>query len=305
MTLGALSRVELQQRLAGAGLLLPCGPFVVRLRTRSVEIVEGLQRLYRDFPLMPEGGFVDFEVEVRPPGLARRFLRPQVGFYCDGRAPFKPLPRHQAFPMLEWGLNWVISTHAHDHLVLHAAVLERDGRALLLSADPGSGKSTLCAGLVHAGWRLLSDELALLELSSGRVRPVARPISLKNESIEVVRGLGDEVELSAVCADTTKGAVAHMRPPADSVARRAEMALPAWLVFPRFTRGGQLSVEPVGKAHAFMEMVRHAFNYGFLGASAFGALADLIERSETFRAGYGSLTQILPEIDRLTAADRS
>jgi hypothetical protein len=42
-------------------------------------------------------------------------------------------------------------------------VLERGGRALLLPAPSGSGKSTLCAGLAFNGWRLLSDELALLD----------------------------------------------------------------------------------------------------------------------------------------------
>ena len=79
----------------------------------------------------------------------RRHLRPQAILRCDGRVPFKPLPMAQAMPMLEWGLNWVISSHAHDCLVLHAAVVERDGQALVLAADPGSGKSTLCAALVH------------------------------------------------------------------------------------------------------------------------------------------------------------
>ncbi|HRO37921.1 HprK-related kinase A [Thauera sp.] len=303
MNLGELAPRNLRRQLREQGVLLPCGPFVVRIRTCSEGIADGLHRLYRDFPLIPEGDFVDFEVEVRAPGLLRSVVRPQVGFYCEGRAPFKPLPRHQAFPMLEWGLNWVISTHAHDHLVLHAAVLERGGRALLLSADPGSGKSTLCAGLVHSGWRLLSDELALVELATGRVRPVARPISLKNESIEVVRALGGDVELGTVCPDTTKGAVAHMRPPVDSVVRRHEPALPAWLVFPRFVRGGQLDLQSVGKAQAFMEMVRHAFNYGFLGGSAFDALAGLLDRTTIMRASYGDLGQIVPAIDRLTAAD--
>jgi hypothetical protein len=203
--------------------------------------------------------------------------------------------------MLEWGLNWVISSHAHDHLVVHGAVLERDGRALILAADPGSGKSTLCAALVHAGWRLLSDELALVDLGSGRVRPVARPISLKNASIDVVRALGSGVAVGDVCAGTTKGAVAHMRPPLESVRRMDESALPAWIVFPRFVPGGSLAIEDVGRAHAFMELTRHAFNYALLAAVAVDALAELVERCRVLRAGYGHLDQILPHIERLAA----
>jgi len=50
-------------------------------------------------------------------------------------------------------------------------------------------------------------------------------------------------------------------------------------------------------------MVRHAFNYGFLGGSAFDALAGLLDRTTIMRASYGDLGQIVPAIDRLTAAD--
>lgn len=297
MTLGSLPPDELSSLLKKEGLRIPCGPFSVVVRSSIPEVGTGLSTMYGDFPVLSDEVFIDFEVTVGPPSTLRRIIRPQAGFFCDGRTPFKPLPRHQAFPMLEWGLNWVISTHAHDYLVLHAAVLERNQRALIISADPGSGKSTLCAGLVHAGWRLLSDELALLDLATGHIRPIARPISLKNRSIDVIRALGPDVVLSEVCPDTTKGAVAHVRPPADSVHRRHETALPAWLLFPKYCEGGQLSMDAVGKATAFMEMVRHAFNYGFLGADAFDALAAMIDRCDVRYADYGSLDQVVPALE--------
>ena len=304
MRVGDLDLPRLGYELSSAGILLPCGPFIVRICSPFRQVAEGLHRLYADFEIPCQDDFVDFEVELGWPSPLRRLVRPQANFVCDGRVPFNPLPRSQCFPMLEWGLNWVISTHAHDHLILHAAVVERDGQALLLSADPGSGKSTLCAGLVHAGWRLLSDELALVDLATGRVASIARPISLKNESIEVVRNLGAGVVLSVVCEGTSKGSVAHMRPPRDSVMRRTEPAVPAWLVFPHFQSGAQLAIEPVGKARAFMEMVRHAFNYGLLGVSAFDALGELVDRCTIYSAQYGSLEQIIPALDRLVRNDR-
>ena len=92
--------------------------------------------MYADFPALEQPVFVDFEVEVAAPSLMRSVLRPQAAFYCDGREPFRPVPVSQAFAMLEWGLNWVVSTHAHDHLILHSAVLAKGGRALLLAGDP-------------------------------------------------------------------------------------------------------------------------------------------------------------------------
>ena len=290
-------------QLADEGVSLDCGPYVVRITSSLGEVARGLRFHYADFPMLDSRGFVDFDIVVRHTSIPRRFLRPQVNFYCDGKVPFKPVPASQAFPMLEWGLNWVISTHAHDHLVLHGAVLERGGRALVLAAEPGSGKSTLCAGLVDAGWRLLSDELTLIDLEDGRIRAIARPVSLKNESIEVVRAFGAHTRVGEICTGTAKGAVAHVRPPLESVERRGESADPAWVVFPRFTREARLSVERVGRAAAFMELTRHAFNYAPLSESAFEALARFTDACEIYRIAYGGLDEVVPLLDRMSHSE--
>lgn len=50
----------------------------------------------------------------------------------------------------------------------HAAALTRDGRTVLVVGDKGAGKSTTSAGLVRAGWTLLSDDLSRVEQIGGR-----------------------------------------------------------------------------------------------------------------------------------------
>ena len=69
---------------------------------------------------------------------------------------------------------------------MHAAVFERDSSAVVLPGPSGVGKSTLCAALVARGWRLLSDEVAMIRPQDGLLQPYPRPISLKNESIEMI-----------------------------------------------------------------------------------------------------------------------
>jgi HprK-related kinase A len=289
----------LKNRLAAEGVVLPCGPFTVRINSDLEEIAIGLEALYGDFLAIAPRDFVDFEITVESPNPLRRYVRRQAVFTCDGRVPFKPLPARQAFAMLEWGLNWVISSHAHDHLVIHAAAVERDGHALILAADPGSGKSTLCAALVHQGWRLLSDELTLVQLATGQITPIARPLNLKNRSIDIVRALGQGIRIGPVCADTAKGAVAHMRPPLDSVATLRHSAEPWMLVFPHFEEGADLTVQAPGKAHAFAELVRHSFNFPLLAGDGFNGISRLVAQVRPFDIGYSSLDQVLPEIRRL------
>jgi hypothetical protein len=66
-----------------------------------------------------------------------------------------------------------------DLFFLHAAVLERRGRALLLVAESGGGKSTTAWALLHHGFRYVSDELAPLRLASGEVHAYPHALCLK------------------------------------------------------------------------------------------------------------------------------
>ena len=286
-----LSRRDLLGLLGGPGLNLRTGCFVSRIFSRIPSIAEGLHRLYGDYPVNQDGGFADFYIRMERPIGLRRWFRPQVQFRLDFSTPFKPLPLDQAFPMLEWGLNWCISNHCHQYLVIHAAVVERDGHALILPAPPGSGKSTLCAGLTARGWRLLSDELTLLDPATGRVVPLPRPIGLKNASIEVIRRFAPDALIGRSTLDTTKGTVAHMRAPRDSVLRATESARPGWIVFPTFCAGKAACLQSLSKARSFMRIANNAFNYSLQGAAGFSTLERVVDRSVCFEFTYGDLEE--------------
>ncbi len=204
--------------------------------------------------------------------------------------------------MLEWGLNWCVSAHCHQYLVLHAAVVERFGHALVLPAPPGSGKSTLCAGLVSRGWRLLSDELALIEPASGEVVPLPRPVSLKNASIDVIRGFSAHSVLGPTVHDTLKGSVAHMKPPVESVRRAGERARPRWIVVPRYAAGAPLRFEPLGRGRAFMHLVDSAFNYHLHGRRGFEVLGQLTADSACYELTSSELAQAVEACDKLAAS---
>jgi HprK-related kinase A len=238
-------------------------------------VARSLGFFYGDYPLEDDSGIADFHVRLTPPAGLRRFYRPQVLFFQDGRSQFQPFPRSLAPPLFEWGLNWCISNQAHQYLIVHAGVVARGGRALLLPAQPGSGKSTLTAGLVHRGFRLLSDEHALIRPEDGRIVPVPRPVALKNESIAVIRELGPELVFGPTFHDTQKGDVTHLRVFEDSVKRAEETAAPGWVVFPKFVRGGSHRLEPVAKAAALMELIDNSINYGVLDRPDF-ELAKLV-----------------------------
>jgi hypothetical protein len=268
-------------------------------------VIEGLGALYADFPLADPDGFADFHVRVHLARGVRRLVRPQALFELDGYRPFAPLPSTQAFALLEWGMNWCVYGYAHQFLVFHGAVLEGQGGAVLLPAPAGSGKSTLCAALMQRGWRLLSDELVLYEPTTGWIRPLARPVSLKNASIDLMRGFAPQAYISAPMPDTAKGAVAHMKPSALSVHEVDRPAVPRWVIFPRFRPAVPTALTPMEPAEVFMGLVENEFNYSLLRRQGFRALADLVDAVDGYRLEYSDLDHVTGELERLTGWRRA
>lgn len=289
MRLSQWNRDEVAERLAGAGLFLHTGPFLNCIQTAIPTVADGIALLYPDYRVSDTPDFADFHVALAQPHGLRRWFRRQVRFEFDGVVPFKPLPFVQAMPMLEWGLNWCIGNHAHQFLIIHAAAIEKDGQAAILPGAPGSGKSTLTAFLIHHGWRLLSDELALLRLDDCRLTPLARPISLKNRSIDIIEEVIPGAVLSPRCPDTAKGTVALLKVPQESVKRTQETASPAWVIFPHYKQGEGAALEPRSKADTLIEVGHNAFNYSIHGKLGFELLARLVDGAACYDFTYGDL----------------
>ena len=68
-----------------------------------------------------------------------------------------------------------------DLYFLHAAALEVAGKAYLLVAPAGSGKSTTTWALLHQGFGYLSDELGPVDLQTLEVHPYPHAVCLKDD----------------------------------------------------------------------------------------------------------------------------
>ncbi len=301
-TLAELGTAERQRRLRGDGLLLRTGPFVYRLRTAEAAIDGHLMVLYGRHPVAGPDDFVDFDVAIE------RVWRPkggwQLAFVSDGERPFALMPVAHANPLLEWAMNWCVASQVKHHVLIHAAVLERGGRALVMPAPPGSGKSTLCAALMLSGWRLLTDEMALLTMEpQPRLLPLGRGVSLKNRSIDLIREFSARAVFTQVTHDTVKGSIAHLQPLAEHVARLAEPASPAWVVFPQFAAGAATEITPLPRPATLLDLMGQSFNAEQLGLPAFQALTGLLAQSTCHHARYGSVDAALQAIASITGQE--
>jgi HprK-related kinase A len=169
-------------------------------------------------------------------------------------------------------------------MLIHAASVERDGKAVILTGESGSGKSTLAAMLGEQGWRLMGDEFALIDPSSGMAIPFPRPVSLKNQAIAAMQTLAPDAYYGPLMEGTPKGDIRHVVPNHHALARMTEPARPALVVFPRF--GEPKAVRPVGLGEAFVRLTQASTNYTMLGEAGFHALSQLVRSVPVMAIDY-------------------
>lgn len=300
-TLNSLGLPSLNQRLQSRqGLIFDIGPFRVGVKSHLPAIGTHVADMYGEYRIS-DSDFADLHFSVDAPRNLRALWRKQVNFEFDDETPFKPLPYAQARPFFEWGLNWCIATTAHQYLIIHAAVVAKHDFCALIPGHPGAGKSTLCAALVATGWRLLSDEMALMAMDTGLIWPVPRPISLKNASIDLIRTRNPKIFLGPPVTDTLKGTVAHMRAPTDSIAAAHIPATAAWVVYPGYQAGIALAAEPVSLCHSILKLADDSFNLPLLGGAGFEVLANVAADCVSYKLHYSDLDEAITWFDALAA----
>lgn len=280
-------------------IVLEIPPFHVRVRSPLPAVHAHLNLFYPLQARPAAGKYVDFDVALLPGRGVRRWWRPQCRFALDGDEPFYPLSAGQAAPMFEWGMNWCVAQRPLGHLVMHAAVLAADDRAIMMPGFPGAGKSTLCAALaLFDGWRLLSDELAILDPADGQLIAHPRPISIKNASIDIV-GAFPGARLGPVYRDTRKGDVCHVVPPPSAMVDAQRRARVAWVVFPRFDATAEPLCEEISRVEAFTLISEQSFNNERMGQLGFQALCGLLDGARCWEIRYRSTEEALALVRRI------
>jgi HprK-related kinase A len=265
-------------------LALRIGPVAFRIGSAWRAPLDALAGLYAGYP-GPEDGLCDFTVRLEPEKPWRRFIRPSVAIRGDYVLP-DAVPMALAHGVLaaEMGMNLQMALGQKHYLLLHAATVEKDGRALLMTGESGAGKSTLAALLGERGWRLMGDEFALLDLASGDLHPFPRAVSLKNGAIAVLEAEVEAARFGPRLDGTPKGAIRHLRPNEEALARMDETAKPALILFPRF--GAAAAVRGVGQAEVFVRLTQASTNYVALGRRGFDALTGLVRNVPALAIDY-------------------
>jgi hypothetical protein len=272
-------------------LAIGCGLVATRIKTGLKVLLRDIYDVYQDYPLLSlEGEGADFSVHVRPVHWSRRWFRPSYQAIADKPGPFAPLPSDIAFVGFEMSQNWQIASTQNRHLIFHAAsVVGPKGGAILMPGLSGSGKSTLGAAMGFRRWRFLGDEFALFDSQGGSFQPMPRPISLKNQSIEVMKAWVPEGGFSRAFLNTPKGTMTYLRPPAVALEPLYAPASLSLAIFPRYKAGAKQVAQRLRGAEAAIELTNACVNYDRVGKPAFDQIIHWAKTVPVYRIEYPSL----------------
>jgi HprK-related kinase A len=276
----------------------------ISLEVARPDLEQQIEHIYGGYPRHDPKTLPDVTITLRHQNLRLMLFRPAIRVFANDEAPYQAVPDRWALPVVEATINWFVWSYVARVLLLHAAVVEREGRAVILSGPTGAGKSTLCAALIARGFRFLTDEIALVRPNDGQLQPHPRPISLKNEAIDIVATMLPDARLSARFANASKGTVAFMRPPKQSIEAAGETARPALVIFPTYRPEAGFELKSIERSQAFMRLIESSANYLTLLETGFETLANLVEAGDHYALDYASLDDAVGAIESLARVSR-
>lgn len=108
------------------------------------------------------------------------------------------------------------------HLLVHAAALERGGHGTLIFGPQNVGKTTVTIGLAKRGWKMLGDDLCLID-DAARLLSYAKPLKLERE---LLKSSPDAYRVAAKELNKRDSALVAFRPRFRRAASNMEVKVP-------------------------------------------------------------------------------
>lgn len=167
-----------------------------------------------------------------------------------------------------------------DLVWLHAGAVAYRGRALLVVAPAGQGKSTFTTRWVGRGWSYLSDEAVAID-----------PVGARALALPLCPKVRAELRIDATPVRLDEVERREVKIPRELVCR-AQVPVGA-VLFPQFTLHGSESLELCSPTEAALLLLENCQTFAHGGETAMRVVVDVAQRLPAFRLSYRSSTAAL------------
>lgn len=195
--------------------------------------------------------------------------------------------RASVVPYLEWAINSAAVEHLKDYYLLHGGAVTLDNTGMLLLADSGSGTTTLVAALLMAGCKYLSDDVSVIDPTTGCLLPFAKSLRIRDGSRTVLAPSYPELKAASRYRDGEGEPIWYLRPRTEWL---PAAPVPLRRVFlPRYVPNATTTLDHAPRSTVLESFLAQSFNLQRHGASAIGGLARILQNVECFTLTYSDL----------------
>ena len=195
-------------------------------------------------------------------------------------------------------LDWLLY-NAADAVTVHAALLAKNGRGIVIVGPSFAGKSTLATALWRAGWSLMSDDLVFLDVEKRTASPAPRRVSLRYESKNIVgESTWSEISETPSCIETEKGLFFHPHE-VSGIDKMSVTPLSAiFFLARREIVLDSAEVRGINPAKAALALLPYAFNVRTLPfVNALRRITPLLEWIPAFDLGRGDINAMVNAVE--------
>ncbi|KYK35901.1 MAG: hypothetical protein AYK19_01465 [Theionarchaea archaeon DG-70-1] len=179
-----------------------------------------------------------------------------------------------------------------DYFNVHAAALVKGDTGFLFPGSQHCGKTTLTLELIKRGYKLLSDDLAIINRETLEVMPFPRALNIREKTLPLLSGFEKYIvsKREFEIADEKRWFL-------DLKEFAGSPFVPNIIVFPQLAPAETAALEPFSKTLAVLELIRQSMAPYLPGlpqpddVSNFEVGARLVQQASTYRLMVGTIEE--------------
>lgn len=213
--------------------------------------------------------------------------------------PLRAGSREMALLYIEQdALEWLIH-NSDDAITVHAALLSKNQKGIVIAGPSFAGKSTLATALWRNGWSLMSDDLVFIDTLAGTAAPAPRRVSLRFESKELLgEAAWNDISKTPSCIETGKGLFFHPHEVTGDEKKRSTELSAIFFLSRIDAVVGAAEVRPINPAKGALSLLPYAFNARILPfVDGLRRVTPLLDKVPAFDLGRGELRSMIEAVE--------
>lgn len=204
-------------------------------------------------------------------------------------------------PLLH-GLLGLLAIRRYKYLLaIHASCLGRSGNALLMPGRSGSGKTTMTAALMAAGWEYMSDDTALLLPQTLGCVGVPYALTIKEDAWPILRRYYPSMDRAPIHLRSDERLVRYLCPTRHDFSKPRPLR---WVGFPHRATTATSSMRLLDQIEGLYRMLEHCCAIPhFLSSGDIQLLVNWSANTRFFEFAITDIDEAVAQVDAMTERD--